>query len=126
LTKDLLTCTGEQRRYPRIACSGEAGIRMAAGESFVPAIVVNLSAGGCLMILEDPQPLPQGMKVELTFQINKLPFRVQGLVKTIRSETRIGFQFSHMDENVRRRLEDLVERLIRELVKRYSESPISC
>jgi c-di-GMP-binding flagellar brake protein YcgR len=126
LSKDTLTCAEEQRRYPRIACNCTAGIRMAAGEAFVPASVVNLSAGGCLMILEDPQRLPRGRTVELAFQINRLPFRVHGQVKTIRSETRVGFQFSHMDEHLQRRLEGQVEALIRNLVKRYQESTIAC
>jgi c-di-GMP-binding flagellar brake protein YcgR len=134
LIDDSLTCSSlmgaeEQRRYSRIACSAAASVQMAAGEAFVPSSVVNLSAGGCLMAFENPYSLPLGTTVELVFQINQLPFRARGLVKTIRSGTetsgtgtKIGFQFSHLSGNARRLLEGLVEELIRNMVKHLSQS----
>jgi len=112
----------ENRRYPRVGCIGTAGIQLAAGEPIHPAKIVNLSAGGCLIVLQDPQPLEQDMMVELTFQINHLPFRVRGQVKAIRSETRIGFEFPTLSNRVRRQIEDMVDELIDNVVKRFAEN----
>ena len=126
LTRSSLTDAGEQRRYPRIACGCEASVHLAPGEPPASASIVNLSAGGCLIILQDPVILPQGMRVELTFQINQAPFHLPGLVKVIRSETRIGIQFSDLNESVRRQLEAHVEALIKNLVKRFAQSAAAC
>jgi len=122
LTRLSLTDAGEKRRYSRIACSGEANVQLAAGDALIPASVANLSAGGCLVIMQDPQQLPKGMTVELAFQINQLPFIMRGSIKVVQSETRIGIQFSDLKENVRRQLEDLVEELIRNLAKHFAKS----
>jgi hypothetical protein len=111
----------EKRRQTRILCTGSAGIQVHAGEEFCPAKIVNLSAGGCLIILQKPQRLSQGTMVELTFQINSLPFRVRGQVREIRSDTRIGFEFPLLSKKVRRQLEDLVDELIDNIVKRFAQ-----
>lgn len=111
----------EKRRQTRIFCTGTAGIQMRRGEAYYPAKIVNLSAGGCLMVLEKPQLLSQDTIVELTFQINNLPFGVRGQAKGIRSDTRIGFQFPLLTDKVQRQLEDLVDELIDNIVKRFSK-----
>ena len=74
-----------------------------------------------MMVLQEPQSLPQDTMVELTFQINSLPFRVRGQVKEIRSDTRIGFEFPLLNKKVRRQLEDLVNELIDNIVKRFAQ-----
>jgi c-di-GMP-binding flagellar brake protein YcgR len=112
--------SGEQRRYPRIECTGPAAVQIAVGEESCPATIVNLSPGGCLMHLRKPQRLSQDMLVELTFDINHLPFRVQGQVKAIRTGTAIGFQFPHLSERVRNRLEDLMKELMENIVRRQA------
>jgi len=111
----------EKRRQTRILCTGSAGIQMHAGEAFYPAKIVNLSAGGCLMILQKPLSLAQDTMVELTFQINSIPFHVQGKVREIRSDTRIGFEFPLLSKKVRRQLEDLVDELIDKIVRRFAQ-----
>ncbi|MFY9852655.1 MAG: PilZ domain-containing protein [Terracidiphilus sp.] len=111
----------EKRRHTRISCMGSAGIQMRTGETFYPAKIVNLSAGGCLMELQEPQSLTQDAKVELTFQINNLPFHVPGQVSGTRAHAKVGFQFPLLSQKVRRQLEDLVEELIVTTVKRFVE-----
>jgi hypothetical protein len=73
------------------------------------------------MAFEKPQSLSQDTLVELTFQINNLPFRVSGQVKGTRSDARIGLKFPLLSKSVRRQLEDLVEELIDNVVKRFAE-----
>jgi hypothetical protein len=111
----------EKRRHTRILCTGSAGIQMHEGEAFRPARIANLSAEGCLIEFEEPQRLSQDAMVELTFQINNLPFQVRGQVKGIRSDTRIGFQFPLISKKVQRQLEDLIDELIDNIVKRFAQ-----
>jgi hypothetical protein len=59
------------------------------------------------MAFEKPQSLSQDTLVELTFQINNLPFRVSGQVKGTRSDARIGLKFPLLSKSVRRQLEGL-------------------
>lgn len=120
LTKGYRNGAREKRRYPRIDCAGSAGVQIAAGEPVIPAKIVNLSAGGCLMVLKKPQPINQDMMVELTFHINHLPFRLRGQAKAVRSDTQIGFQFLQVGDRVRRQIEDLIDELIESVVKRVA------
>jgi c-di-GMP-binding flagellar brake protein YcgR len=108
----------EQRRYPRLGCIGPAAVQIGPGEDPCPAVIVDLSAGGCLMELRGPQRLSQEMVVELTFDVNHLPFRVRGQVRAIRSDTRIGFQFHLLRERVRMQIEDLMKELTEDIMKR--------
>jgi len=82
-----------------------------------PGKIINLSLGGCLVALEAPQELVMDEIVELIFSVNQMPFHVRGTVRSIRSETLIGFQFSHLSNRVRERLEDLIKELIEQLAK---------
>jgi c-di-GMP-binding flagellar brake protein YcgR len=111
----------EKRRFPRIECTGTAGVKIPTGEEAYPATIVNLSAGGCLMVLHKPQRLAQDAAVELEFKVNDLPFRVKGQVKAVRSEAKVGFQFLQLNTKVQRQLEDLIDDLIKHVVKRIAE-----
>jgi hypothetical protein len=119
LTKALMGGARGKRRFPRVQCAGSACV--VVGEEALPGAIANLSAGGCMMILKTPQRLAPDTQVELTFQVNHLPFRMQGQVRAIRSDTRIGFQFVEVNEGARKELEDLIEELIQDIVKRFKE-----
>jgi hypothetical protein len=119
LTKALMGGARGKRRFPRVECNGSASV--VVGKEVLSGKIANLSAGGCMMILQAPQCLAPGTTVELKFQVNQLPFRMQGQVKAIRSDTRIGFEFVAVNERVRRDLEDLIEELIQDIVKRFKE-----
>lgn len=113
---DDLKMTREQRKYPRIECSGTADVTLAAGEPPLIADIVNLSAGGCLLVLKEPSPLSPDTFVELTFKINNLHrFHASGQVKTKRSDTAIGFQFPYLSHTLHRRLRELIGHLIENL-----------
>ena len=113
----------EKRKYPRIECLGTADVTLAAGEAPLPADIVNLSAGGCLLVLKEPRPLSQDTVVELTFKINNLhKFQASGQVKAKRSDTAIGFQFPFLSHTLHKRLRELIGHLIENLTA--AESPI--
>lgn len=58
--------------------------------------------------------------VELTFNINHLPFRILGQAAAIRSDTIVGFQFSSPSARVRMQLEELLEELAAEWRRRFA------
>jgi c-di-GMP-binding flagellar brake protein YcgR len=121
ITTNLVRGETEQRRFPRVACRGAARIQVEPGESFHPATLLNLSAGGCLILLHEPHPVAQNIEVDLDFQINHLACQVRGQAKAIHSITRVGFEFRFVNERTRRQIEDLVEGLIDNIVKRFAE-----
>ena len=72
---------------------------------------MDLSVEGCLMVLQQPPSIPQDSMVELTFNVNWLPFRVRAIAKVIRSATTIGFQFDRVSTRTQWHLEELIEEL---------------
>lgn len=111
----------EKRRHSRLGCTGPAAVQLAANEPLIAGTIVDLSSGGCRMVLRHPQHLPTDTLVELTFNIHHLSFRVRGQVRAIRSDGTIGFQFPALSERVRRELDDLMEELVEEIRMRQAE-----
>jgi len=101
----------DRRRHPRFRCTGHADILLIPDAPLVPARVVNVSQCGCLIELQQSQRLGQSSSAELTFKVNRLPFRMRVQAAAIRSETLVGFQFDPLGERVRGRLEELIQEL---------------
>lgn len=113
----------ELRSSPRLQCFGHAGVQtLPAYEMPCPAKIINLSLGGCLVALETPPDLVMDETVELIFCVNQLPFHVRGKVRSLRSETLIGFQFLHLSNRTRTQLEDLIKEMIEHLAKLHERS----
>jgi len=111
----------EKRRHPRLGCIGPAAVQVAGGEPLIPATIVDLSAGGCRVVLRQPQQLPKDTVVELTFAIHHLPFRVCGKVKADSSDTAIGFQFTVLSERTQWQIEEVMNELVANIRKRQGE-----
>ena len=113
----------ELRSSPRLQCAGLAGVQtLPNDERPFPAKIINLSIGGCLMKTEMPLTVAMDEIVELIFCVNLMPFRVRGMVRAIRSETLVGFQFLHLSARSRRQLEELIGELIEHIIKLHRES----
>jgi c-di-GMP-binding flagellar brake protein YcgR len=111
----------EKRNHLRLGCIGPAAVQVAVGEPLIPATIVDLSEGGCRVVLRQPQHLPKDTVVELTFAIHHLPFRVRGQVKANGSDTTIGFQFTVLTERTQRQVEDVMNELVADIRKRQGE-----
>jgi hypothetical protein len=111
----------EKRRNPRFECRGVASVQTAAGDPPCPARIVDLSLEGCQLIFQKRQSFPKDKRVELTFEVDHLPFRVRGQVKAIRSDKIAGFQFLELSERARRALEALIQELKENILKRIAE-----
>ena len=109
----------EQRRGPRVHCTGTVSVRPAVRQDFLFANLADLSTGGCQIAFKEPHRLWRESFVDLKFEVNHLPFRVSGQVKGIRSATTAGFGFPLLSESAQTQLEDLVEELIRNLIKQH-------
>jgi len=101
----------QRRRHPRRDCAGDAEIVVVIGGDPIVARVIDLSVEGCRVTLAKGQTIPDDTKVELTFRVNQLPFRVWGVSKITRKDGTIGFHFPYLSKRVRAHLDDLVEEL---------------
>ena len=82
------------------------------------ANIVDLSIEGCLLVFNEPQNISKEAMAELTFRVNQLPFRVRGQVRSVQSGITVGFQFTMLSGTVRRQLEDLIEEMAEDFLKR--------
>jgi len=105
------TMEDDKRLDPRFECVGTASLQVVGELDHYPGKIEDLSVRGCLIALKDPVPLTIDTKVELTFEVNHLPFRLQAHVRAVRRGRRIGFQFAPMIARRRQQVEDLIEEL---------------
>lgn len=110
----------DRRQSPRFGCTGHADVLLAADTPLLPARVVNVSKGGCLIELQKSQCIDKNTSAELTFKVNSLPFRVRVQVASIRSDTLVGFQFNSLSQRVQGQLEELIGELADDWRNRFA------
>lgn len=93
---------------------------LAADAPLLPARIVNVSKDGCLIELQKSQSLDQSTSAELTFKVNRLPFRIRARAAAIRSDRMIGFEFPVLSERVKGQLEELIEELAADWRKSFA------
>jgi len=98
----------ERRLHQRVECVGTATILARQDLPRWPARILDLSLGGCLLELPEPQELVLEDMVELTFTVNSEPFRVRGEVRSLRTPCQIGFRFHNLSPRTRRRVKELI------------------
>jgi hypothetical protein len=101
----------EKRRHQRLGCTGKAKMETPPEWEPTQGEILDLSMGGCLIDFAVPQQVEPEQKVELTFNVNNLPFHVLAVVKAKRSFTEIGFEFPCLSERIKIQLEELIEEL---------------
>jgi|GEM_PF-2035129 len=102
----------ERRHFPRINCTGRAQLQAWIDEEPCSGRILDLSAEGCLIALEFPQQIDLDTIVELTFEVDRSPFRVLGRVRSVRSDTALGLHFPALPPRARRRLGDLIQDML--------------
>ena len=101
----------EQRKHPRLHCAGDAELHLLTELAPRPAKVQDLSIQGCLLLADRPVALEPGTLLEISFVVNRLPFRVKAQLRVARSATMFGFQFFQVSARTTRQLEDLIVEL---------------
>ena len=115
---------GERRQHERYLCQGMMRLRVIPRGGEVKGEVLNLSLGGCLILIEEEVEIAKGEPVELQLMVENFQLNVTGQVKHIHARTMIGVQFSEMNdrltEQVRYMIAELYE-LERKLDRVYME-----
>ena len=107
--------TEKARVKRRFACNGPAELHIAVGETPVAARILSISSDGVLIELLSPCPVALDARVELSFSIKHLLFRVRADVKLIRPcGLQIGCRFFSLSQRMLLQIQDLVEELARD------------
>jgi c-di-GMP-binding flagellar brake protein YcgR len=115
--------TPEQRRVDsRQSVSDEAEVQFVRSGSIACGQIVDLSVGGCGIRTE--QPFPQGIytRVEVSFRLHGLSFRLGGVIQAVHDRHTVGIRFLDVSERKR----ELILELLRELTAiRSAQAPVS-
>jgi len=107
--------TPDNRRNPRFACNGPAELQLSVDSPVLPAKILNISAEGALIALLALHPVPVNARVELSFTIHHLLFRVRAEIRVVRPcGLEIGCQFFSLSHRMLLQIQDLVEELARD------------
>ena len=116
-----MSANKERRRNRRYRCIAPATVQVSLDDVPCLARIVDLSIGGCLVVLRDPQSLSEDTVVELTFDVDQLPFRLRAQVRAIRSDVSIGCQFLIASPRVQKRLDDLIGDIVADLISDFEQ-----
>ena len=93
-----------KRRHVRFAFNARAEIVVAASAGAFRCTMLDLSKEGCLLVLAEPGEIAAGTRIEVLFHLNRQAFRVNGTVRTQRSDNRLAIQFDRLDPGIGRQL----------------------
>jgi c-di-GMP-binding flagellar brake protein YcgR len=96
----------EHRRRPRHAVDQEASLLVVSRNAPVQCRVVDLSDGGCKVRTRERFPAPIHARVEVSFKVNGIAFRLSGVVQWTDGRNQAGLRFGAMSS---RRLQELAE-----------------
>lgn len=98
----------ERRGMPRCPVDEEAELLLLSQGKIIGGRILELSAGGCRLALEERLPLGMHAAVEVSFRIRGFSFRLSGLTEWTSSRGSVGVSFGPMSA---RRRDDLMEAL---------------
>jgi c-di-GMP-binding flagellar brake protein YcgR len=113
----------EKREYARFACAGSAEVTLSAGTAPLAATILDISKEGCLLTLKVNKLIPAETRLEVSFEVNRLRFRVRGTLKSHRNNGRIGIQFLNVNPRICRQLAELIDEMAG--LKRKSSPDVS-
>lgn len=104
-----------RRRHPRFSCNGPAEVRLVVDEPPLAARMLSIGARGALVELLEPHAVALNARLELTFTIHHLLFRLRADVREIRPcGLQIGCEFFSLSQRTLLQIQDLVEELARD------------
>jgi hypothetical protein len=96
----------ERRGMPRCAVDTVASLALVSLGKTISGRMVDLSAGGCRMVLAEMLPKGMHAAVEVSFRIHGIGFRLNGLTEWTSGGDTVGISFGLMSS---RRRDDLLE-----------------
>jgi c-di-GMP-binding flagellar brake protein YcgR len=97
-----------RRAYPRYVVDCPASVTLLSGAGRIVGRLADLSLGGCRMVTEEPVTLGILARVELSFDLRGISFRMLGVTAGTRAKTSFAMRFLEMPQ---RRVEALAELL---------------
>lgn len=88
-----------------------ANIRLGGNEEPCPARIEDLSVTGCRLVLLGKSEIRLRSIVELTFTVNRLPFRIRARATGMRGPGSVGVEFVGITLTTTRYLHDLIDEL---------------
>jgi len=98
----------ENHRYP---VEGWAEVMMMDGTMMLRGQITDISATGCFIESRGAFDLPLNCSVEMTFRINGVEFRPEGVTRVVKSGVGAGFLFLKMNSKLVLQLESLISLL---------------
>lgn len=98
----------DARVHPRHIVHEKASIWVLGRERRVRCEVLDLSLGGCRLLLPEPVDMSPGMEVEGTFRIRGAPLRLLGTICWTNTRGMIGIRFGAMSARCREILQEAV------------------
>lgn len=91
------TLTAQDRRSsPRFSIDTEATLVVVGHGLSMTCRVLDLSRSGCRMRTEGSIPAGVQVLVEVTFSVNRIPFRIAGVTRRSNGSDEVGIEFTDM------------------------------
>jgi len=84
----------DRRTHPRYSIDAEAALALVGYDLSFNSRILDLSLEGCCMKAEGRFPSHLRCRVEVTFKVNGLPFRLGGLIQRCSSKNEVGIRFA--------------------------------
>ena len=101
-----------RRRHPRIPVKMDVTWRMAEARDLLPAILMDISVGGALLITDTALQSEDEIVVELTTPGGASPISIAARV-THQTDAGVGLRFIYRDGGGSQRLKEVVRRLVK-------------
>ncbi len=114
----------EQRKFFRYPVDGEAMLCLGEAGGMVRCRMIDLGMNGCRLRREADLTAAIGMKVEVSFQLSGIAFRLAGELAWRAKDRTAGVRFEPLQEDQRKELERLLSSFRREMAERAGEPPM--
>lgn len=101
----------ERRGFARHAVDSEATVFLVDLRALIKGRLVDVSLGGCRIRSQEKFPLGIYRRVEVEFVLDRLPFRLAGVVQTLHDRYTIGIRLLDLSDRKREQLAALMEEL---------------
>lgn len=99
-----------RRQYPRYHCEGDAEVFVSHGALLFRGKILDLSFSGCF--IEAPAlDLERGTRVEVSFAVRQMRFRVAGRIAIMHRKRGAGIAFDALGGRRERQIADLIAEL---------------
>jgi c-di-GMP-binding flagellar brake protein YcgR len=111
----------DRRRVPRYGTDADSNVLMIQKGLEVGGKLENLSLSGCCIETRVRCALTAGMRIEMSFKINSISLRLNGVVQWADGWRRMGIIFTSMSERRRAELANVIQELAAEALAEAAE-----